>query len=738
VQRTRLGIAVTLALAAAAPVGCGGSSSGPLDHIDALIFLQRPKRNETGDIFQYTSYKATARIVKLSPPTADGTLTTLCCDQAGDQFKNVDINSYDLSYDATQVVFSGKLSDAQHYGLFLLTLADGKVQQLPTDPNRDYVYPAILPGDKILFMTNAVVEPGAPQHRDEYERGLTTQVGSLSLGDMKEDLGARNLSHRAFPSVLSDGRVIFTEWNHLGDTNEGDLRIINPDMEAVREGFGREGTGLCNSYLKAREISKGRVLGICTSRDRTVQAGAMIDIRLGKTYEDGGNVYADHEMSEANASYKLLTPDVPLGGDPSSPTVGRYYDAWPLDAKDSPNIIVSWADGPVESRALAEAGLSADFGIYLFDSAHNARHPIFNDPEMWDIFARPLAPRSAPPEIPANPANGISNDQTLIGSMDVSVSTLFTLNKADIYGVRVMEGYSSEEGFMENFGNTHQEGHTQLTVAPMQPDGSWAAMVPANVPIHLQVINRFGMAIATEPVWFSGRRGESRFCEGCHGSRSKTTIIQPGITQALARGPDNGMAATPRKDRVNTDYTIAPPATAPVPAGMAWDKGVQPSLDACATCHNGVAGPGNPSYTLTDPATGQTATWVFNLKGDKVDLKVGNFMLEGYSASYLSLVGPDMEAIAKAHIMITGDLKIYMKALDALHSPLMEKLNPPVQYPTPDLATRAFPIATHPPHAPAVLGHDLQPIEYLRHIKAADKGANFYARENRTSNPYPN
>ena len=64
------------ALAAATFSGaCGGDDPGPLDGIDSVVFLQRPARNEMGDIFQYTSYIAGARIVKLSPPTADGELT---------------------------------------------------------------------------------------------------------------------------------------------------------------------------------------------------------------------------------------------------------------------------------------------------------------------------------------------------------------------------------------------------------------------------------------------------------------------------------------------------------------------------------------------------------------------------------------------------------------------------------------------------------------------------------------
>ena len=60
--------------------------------------------------------------------------------------------------------------------LYLLDVESGDIEQLPTDPGHDYVYPTVLPGDRILFATNAVVEEGAPQFRDEYERGTTTQL----------------------------------------------------------------------------------------------------------------------------------------------------------------------------------------------------------------------------------------------------------------------------------------------------------------------------------------------------------------------------------------------------------------------------------------------------------------------------------------------------------------------------------------------------------------------------------
>jgi len=354
-------------LAATPLAGCSNDdASGPLGNVESIVILQRPMRNDTGDIFQYTSYKPKtdagdkhARLITLSPPTADGKIEEICCNNVPG-YENADISGYDISFDAKQIVFSAKLADNQAYGLHILTLADGHVDQVPTDPMRDYVSPIFLPGGRIMFTTNAIVEAGAPQHMDEYERGTTIQLGRINLDGSHEELGPRNLSHRTAPSLASDGRVIFTQWDHLGPENSGHLMFVNQDMEELREAFGKEGKGASNSTLKASEVSPGRFVAIATARNRTINAGALVDIRLGtKTVDKDGSVRANVDMSEANSSYQILTPDVPTGNEASADSIGRYYDATALNAKDKPDLLVSWADGPVESSYLAAAGKAA-------------------------------------------------------------------------------------------------------------------------------------------------------------------------------------------------------------------------------------------------------------------------------------------------------------------------------------------------------------------------------------------
>ncbi len=716
----KYGIALSAVVALSA---CGSSGQGPLDEVEAIVFIERQSRmGGMGDIFQYDSYVAGAKLVKLSPPTADGKRTVICCDQVP-ALAQMDIIDYDLSFDAKSIVISGRATEDQKYGLFLLDVESGAVQQLPTDPGFDYVYPTFLPGDRILFATNAVVEEGAPQFRDEYVRGITLQLGTIAVDGSKLSLFSRNLSHRISSTVLSTGEILTTQWDHLNRMNAGQLIRMNPDGTRVREAFGKEGTGAANSYYKAVEISPGRVVAIASSRDRTFQSGAILDIRFGEVYTDeDGRVLADREMSEKNASARVLTAQVPLGRDPSANTVGRYYNAYPLDAREFPNFLVSWADGPVQTETNGAAGIAPNFGIYLFNSEKGTRLPIYDKPDSWEINPMPLAPRTAPPTIADTGANQFSSEKVLIGALDIYDSSVQEFEPGSIYGIRIVEGFSGEEGVGRDFGLTRAEGAQSLGISPIRSDGSWAALIPANIPVRQIAVDKFGMGLLHESVWISGNPGESMFCGGCHESRSATTVVQPGINEAFSRGPTDLLSDVSRFDRQKTT------GFAESSIGIPWNLALQPIFDAkCIACHDGDPNkPGNASYSITDEE-GNTQVIVFDLRGHEVAVETGEEMISAYSASHLSLMGPDMMKTEKAGLTISGDMKIYVEPEKARESILIQKINPPVQFPTVDLSVRAFSGATHPAD---VGGEALTAGEYRLFVEMADNGGQYYSREN--------
>jgi hypothetical protein len=735
-----------VALAAAAAFGgaCskstggGGANPGALPaDVSAIVFLQRKPRTDTGNVFEYTSYVPGGRLVKLEPPSADGKLTVLTSDA---RFEGADIMAYDLSFDAKSVVFSARLADDPHYNLFSMNLDGTDLKQLTSGGN-DYVYPLYLPGGKIFFTTNLNVEsqassltfnPDSKQFKDEYERATTAQVGTMNLDGSKIELGARNVSHRVSPALMPDGHVLYTEWRHMGMVNDGHLRMMNTDLTGMREAFGGEdgGNGGTNSYLKARVVQSiprtdaagnkiaddVQVVAVSTSRDRTLQAGKLFLIDLNGT--------------EEKSHFTDLTPFVP--GDRVMSPVGRYYDAETVGDPNARQFLVSYAAGPVESEFLDLAKSQANFGLYLFDSKTDTRFAIYDDRDYWDVAARPIKPRAEPKAV-TSPLSGGSS--TVIGALNVYDSSVLNIPAGSVKKVRLIEGFSGEEGF-DMFGTTEFDGQSLYGEIDLSADNSFVASVPGNVPFHIQLIDKFAMSVANESIWISGRAGERRVCGGCHEDRSKTPSLAPGQIDAFLAGNQNNLDV-PRAQRITPLQTGALyDFSYGKMRGVPWNKAIQPILDAkCVSCHDGDASkPGNPSYTVTDNTIGVSQTFTFNLKGDMLNVMVGERMTGAYSVSYISVMGLG-EILGDHDVTITGDGYSqygYVSAGSAKDSAIIKKLNPPQRFPAIDENTRAFGASTHLRD----VGHpewELTPEEYYRFILNIDMGGQFYFRENKDS-----
>jgi hypothetical protein len=805
--------ASVLGLALAAGAGCTSTSTStnsetlPAD-VQAITFLQRTPRNTDGNVFDYNNFVAGGRLVMLSPPSASGKLTVVFPNQAtctqilgagaaaadiDNCVSGSDVQSYDLSFDAKSVVMSAQLPGDGSYQLYSINLDGTNLQQLTSGGN-DFVYPVYAPGDQILFMTNRNVEAdtdsSSQQFKDEYERATTAQAGTVSTSGTGLQLGPRNVSHRVSPALLPDGHVMYTEWMHMGEVNTGHLRLMNTDMTGMKEAFGDElaaGNPSTNSYLKARFVSQKtiqdpnfpndpsktltdyQVVAVATSRDRTLQSGKLFLIDL--------------NGSEANSASQDLTPLVPGDRSPSSQGIGRYYDAEPVGSEAPGQFLTSWSDGPVQSEELDRAMSTAQFGIYLLNASNSSasnggRSPIYDDPNYWDILARPVKVRAEPANLPSPIPLSMTDTSTTVGALNVYNSSLLTIPSGSVVKVRLIEGFSGEEGGVDMFGTTDFDGQSRYGEIPLQSDGSFAADVPANVPLHIQLVDKFGMAtgvsgshgtagdtpVANEDIWFSGRSGESRFCGGCHENRTLPQPIAPGQTMAASLGAVN--LDTPRPQRVSTSAYVLD-ANGNLPAGtnianpgdngvrgVPWDLAIQPILDKhCVSCHDGTAGANNPSFTVVDMTSGTQQTFIFDLRGQKLNVTVGERMTGDFTASYISLMGLG-EILGEDVVTITtpagedalqsafGTSGGYVVAAAAEASPLMWLLNPPQRYPV-DLNTRAFGSAAFTqqvggnavqfsgvPHVVTETGSDMTADEYYLLELNIDMGGEYFFREN--------
>ena len=608
-------------------IGCGSSKQGsPTDGataegVDALVFVKRMHTTVgddgkvdinvaggNGQVIDYGRYVPGGGVYLLSPARSNGTLKNLT-----EKFPQADIAGLDLSFEATEVVYSMKTSSDDHYHIYRTDIASGETHQLTFGDNDD-INPIYAPGDRVFFSTNeAFTEMGT--RADEYNHGrVVTQLASVTVqgGDADRKLCSQNLSHTVNPFLRFDGSIGYSRWEHLGGVNDVKLFRMAPDCTQMTHVAGQFGKP-SNSLVQVTEVSPNVMVGIATNRERTIQAGSIVSIDS-RAYSKDGVANADR-LDPEHVKYEVLTPAVPTGDDPSP--AGRYRN--PRALPDG-RLLVSWADGWVnDTNELAQT--PPDFGIFIYDPQADPLHPnklVYNDKDAWDLYAIPLVKRTVPKYIGPVQNSTDKTNPAMLGSLDVKITdldkdsvqtiqhyagtdpTAMNLPEAlrGAVRVRVIEGFSSEAApGVTMFGLTMDEGAAVLGEATVYGDGSWRAFVPPYIPMHLQPLDKFGMSIRNQRLWIQGMPGESRVCGGCHESRTGDNApgLNSNISIAETKGPENLVTPVAQRE----EYP--------------WNK-VQTFLSAnCVQCHNQTTNGSGPQtfYTLqrTDATTGMVTEY---------------------------------------------------------------------------------------------------------------------------------
>jgi Hydrazine synthase alpha subunit middle domain len=747
-----LGLASTVALVAACSDSTsqgGGSTLG--SNVQSLLFIKRQTTTTAADgtvsvdvaggngqVLDYQRYVPGGSLDLLTPARADGAVTNLT-----GNFPQADFNGADVSFDATQAVFSMKRDPADNYHIYTVQLApggDGKFEMhQKTAGPWDDINPIYLPGGLIAFVTNEMYTQMGTR-ADEYEHAREAlQLATISVagGDANRHLFTQNLSHTVAPFLRYDGRIGFSQWEHFGPVNDVKLRVVNPDgtqqlaiagQHTNAQGQAKPGDAL----FTVRELSPNVMIGIVTARDRTIHAGAVVQIDARNqndpacldpaAYASGGTI--GHAcLDEENASYTVLTPQVPTGSDPSP--AGRYRE--PSILPDG-RILVSWAPGAVND--MNEQSLTPpDFGVYVLDPTTGQNQLVYNDRATWDLNAMAVVARAEPPAIPTTQHTSDSTIAAHIGSVNVAQTSLNEIVDGAEFastplaqalqqgavGVRVIEGFSSEAAKgVTMFGLTMFEGAAVLGEAPVYADGSWLADIPSYLPVHLQPIDQYGLAIRNQQLWIQGMPGEDRRCVGCHESRTGQGV------------PVFGQNPTVAEQHGAQTFTEAIADRSEFP----WDKKVQPILDAkCVQCHNATT---TDYYymTRTDPVTGQQTTYTIptlDLSSTPVSVYYDRNVAT-WPASYVSIFYPASLEMGDStgKITVTGTVPPKWGIPgSARASALTQKLN----LNGTDGST-AWPVSSNPMH-PEDQGVTLTDDERKTiAVYPMDLGGQFYARQN--------
>jgi hypothetical protein len=307
--------------------------------------------------------------------------------------------------------------------------------------------------------------------------------------------------------------------------------------------------------------------------------------------------------------------------------------------------------------------------------------------------------------------------------------------------VRIIEGFSSEAATGATmFGLTMAEGAAILGEATVHSDGSWLAEIPPYIPVHLQPVDEFELAIRNQTTWIQGMPGEGRVCGGCHEDRTAPVLPdQQQLPIAQGEGPEKFNIAI--ADRIEYPWAYATDAANVNEIQRLFDQ-------KCISCHNETTNGDGPqeTYTISMEEGGEYT----NYEIPRMDLTSREITVyydrevKPWPASYVSIFYPAALAMEMGEeTMIEGTVPPQWGIpSDARNSRLIEKLNI-----TSAVDEERYAWALGEPFSDAIAGGTrtdhatevgLTREEVTKLIRAIDMGGQFYARQNTAFQPFNN
>lgn len=466
----------------------------------------------------------------------------------------------DLSFDARTVLFCFKPHNEKAFHLYEINVDGSGLRQI-TDGNYDDLDPIYLPnGRQILFSTT---------RGHTYVRCMPpTSAFVLARCDLDGSnlfLVSANNEPDYLPSVLEDGRVIYTRWEYTDKPlwRAQKLWTINPDGTQVSMFWGNQ--SVWPDVIKdARVIPGSRRILVTGSAHHNWFAGSVgiIDPDRGLNFP--------HGLTKVTAD--VVWPE--CGNGPVDPVESpRYHASGRYDAYYSPYPLG-------EQDFLVSANRGGKFVLYLMDVDGN-RELVYEGTHQV-FHAMPLKPRVRPPVIEDRVAWPVAVTEKPKDGV--------------IFSGNVYEGAPSElrglAKFLRVFSIDHKtytywykrpyistgpvvsavqsEGVKRLLgTVPIEADGSVGFHAPAGTPLHFQLLDERQRALQTMRSFVSVMPGEYRGCLGCHESHSRTAKVRNDAL-ALKRAPSS----------------ITPPPWSD--DTVSYPRYVQPVLDRyCGECHQG-------------------------------------------------------------------------------------------------------------------------------------------------------
>jgi len=524
------------------------------------------------------------RLLVLDGLSPDGKLAELAPKEGAAAFLRPD-----LSYDGTRVLFCMKPEKDKSYHLYEIGVHGAGLRQITQGAYSD-IDPVYLPDGGYAFVStraNIFAQCGmwAPQHvisRCDADGSNIYVLSPASEPDYS-------------PSVLADGRVIYTRWEYI-DKNANRIQSLwatRPDGTGQNVFWGNQ-SERPDHIGEARQIPGSSKVMFAGLGHHNIYTGSIgiLDPSHGLNFPDG---------------LVRVTTDVPwgeVGCAPSDapPAAPDYHTAGRFESYKAPYPLS-------EELFLVSARKSGNgfFSLYLMD-VHGNRELIYSGAANV-LYAQPVRPRARPPVLSdaadrpgserdkptVRPAVFVSAD-VFDGAQEEAelrkrarfLRVIESLPKTYSAGIVTTGGGAFGTGDCSAWGRDVRPSNPAwgdsgilsgpatglagplalkriLGTVPIAADGSVCFEVPPARAVYFQLLDEQHRALHTMRSWTSARPGERRACLGCHETRHRAPS-KPFPTRA----PD----------------TLTPP-----PWGvrsLSYLRDIQPVFDRnCAKCHQG-------------------------------------------------------------------------------------------------------------------------------------------------------
>jgi len=162
-------------------------------------------------------------------------------------------------------------------------------------------------------------------------------------------------------------------------------------------------------------------------------------------------------------------------------------------------------------------------------------------------------------------------------------------------------------GMREAIGETEFEPQQILGYAPVEPDGSFKLLVPADVPLGLAILDTKGRALQTHLNWVQVRPGERRTCDGCHSPRRGAALNSGAVVNTMPAALRTALSSQHQSGETMASLrTRLDPSALNLTPDMVfsdiWADTARPGVRARAPIALRYTGNANPADDLATPA----------------------------------------------------------------------------------------------------------------------------------------